>query len=107
FERVIVPELFADKSPNDEIRVWVPGCATGEEAYSIAMILTEYAEDRPSAPSIQVFATDIDDDAIAVARAGIYTEAIATDVPPARLRRFFARETAGYRVQKSVRERVM
>jgi len=106
-ERTILPELFAGKSSADEVRVWVAGCATGEEAYSIAMVLTEYADDRPSAPTIQIFATDIDEDAIAVARAGIYTEAIATDVPAARLRRFFARETGGYRVQKSVRERVM
>ena len=106
-ERRIVPDMFAGKTPNDEVRVWVPGCATGEEAYSIAMILTEYAEDRSSAPTIQVFATDIDEDAIAIARAGIYTEAIATDVPAARLRRFFSRETGGFRVQKSVRERVM
>jgi two-component system CheB/CheR fusion protein len=106
-ERTIVPAIFANKTSADEVRVWVAGCATGEEAYSIAMILIEYAEDRPSPPSIQVFATDIDEDAIAVARAGIYPEAIATDVPAARLRRFFARETGGYRVQKAVRERVM
>jgi len=106
-ERTVIPDLFAGKASGDEVRVWVPGCATGEEAYSIAMLLAEYAEDRASTVAIQVFATDIDEDAVAVARAALYPEAIATDVPPMRLRRFFTHEAGGYRVQKSIRERVM
>jgi two-component system CheB/CheR fusion protein len=106
-ERVVIPDLFAGKQAGDEVRVWVPGCATGEEAYSLAILLAEYAEDRASGVATQVFATDIDEDAIAVARASLYPEAITTDVPPARLRRFFTHEAGGYRVHKSVRERVM
>ena len=106
-ERVVLPDLFANKREEDEVRVWVPGCATGEEAYSVAIMLTEIAEERAGAPRIQVFATDIDEDAIAVARAALYPDAIATDVADARLRRFFVRESGGYRVQKPIRERVM
>jgi two-component system CheB/CheR fusion protein len=106
-ERDVLPDLFANRSAGEEIRVWVPGCATGEEAYSIAMLLTEMAESRADSPEVQVFATDIDDDAIAIARAGMYPDAIEADVEPGRLRRFFARESGGYRVHKSVRERVM
>ena len=99
--------MFEGKSTSDQVRVWVAGCATGEEAYSVAMLLAEYAETREAAPSLQVFATDIDEDAIAFARVGLYPEAIVTDVPPVRLRRFFVKEPKGYRVQKSIREMVM
>src|SRR5207244_7331586 len=79
-----LPRLFANKSVGDQVRVWVAGCATGEEAYSVAMLLREYANrlDRP--PEIQIFATDIDEDAIALAREGRYTENITADVSPER-----------------------
>src|SRR5436190_124896 len=106
-ERIAIPAIFEGKSSGDQVRVWVAGCATGEEAYSVAMLLAEYAETRSAAPSLQVFATDIDEDAIAFARVGLYPEAIITDVPPVRLRRFFIKEPKGYRVQKSIREMVM
>jgi two-component system CheB/CheR fusion protein len=106
-ERIAIPAVFEGKSTSDQVRVWVAGCATGEEAYSVAMLLAEYAETREAAPSLQVFATDIDEDAIAFARVGLYPEAIITDVPPVRLRRFFVKEPKGYRVQKSIREMVM
>ena len=106
-ERIAIPALFEGRASGDQIRVWVAGCATGEEAYSIAMLLAEYADTLPSPPSLQVFATDIDEDAIAVARAGLYADAIVADVPPARLRRFFSKEPGGYRVDKSVRETVL
>jgi two-component system, chemotaxis family, CheB/CheR fusion protein len=105
-ERIVIPALFEGKSGDDQIRVWVPGCATGEEAYSIAMLLAERAQEVESPPGLQIFATDIDEDALAVGRAGLYPEAIITDVPPARLRRFFVKETGAYSVQKFIREMV-
>jgi len=106
-ERIAIPAVFEGKSTGDQVRVWVAGCATGEEAYSIAMLLAEYANELAAPPGLQVFATDIDEDAIAFGRAGIYPEAIVTDVPPVRLRRFFTKEPGGYRVQKHIREMVM
>lgn len=106
-EREVVPVLFHEKTAGDTVRVWVAGCATGEEAYSVAMLLLEYAERLQSPPSVQVFATDIDEAAIATAREGSYTETIEADVSAERLRRFFTKEPGGYRVKKDVRERVL
>ena len=74
-EQRIVPRLFVNKATTDQVRVWVPGCATGEEAYSIAMLLAEYAAMSVDQPAIQVFATDLDERAIATARDGLYSEA--------------------------------
>ncbi len=106
-EREAVPLLFHEKTTGDQVRVWVAGCATGEEAYSVAMLLLEYAERLASPPVIQIFATDIDEAAIATARDGSYTETIEADVSPGRLRRFFTKEPGGYRIKKEVRERVL
>jgi two-component system CheB/CheR fusion protein len=103
-ERDIVPHLFEGKGANDQIRVWVAGCATGEEAYSIAMLLMEYAGRLPSPPTIQVFATDIDEEALSSARLGVYPQAIAADVSPDRLKRFFIRDGHSYRVKRELRE---
>jgi len=103
----MLPDLFKGKSPGDQVRVWVAACATGEEAYSIAMLLTEYASRLSSPPQIQIFATDIDELAIETARTGIYPESIATDVSEERLRRFFTRQSGGYQVKRSVREIVL
>ncbi|MDQ6639514.1 MAG: PAS domain S-box protein [Pseudomonadota bacterium] len=99
--------LFAGKTASDELRVWVPACATGEEAYSIAMLLAEQARRLDAPPSLQVFATDLDDDAIRAAREGIYPPAIAADVSEERLRRFFTRETRGFRVRAELREAIV
>jgi two-component system CheB/CheR fusion protein len=107
FENTVIPELFRGKAVNEPVRVWTAGCATGEEAYSLAIVLAEFAQSMSSPPPIQVFATDIDEDAVAFARAGLYPEAITTDVSATRLRRFFSKEAAGYRVQKYIRELVM
>ena len=106
-ERKVIPRLFANKGPSSHVRVWVTGCATGEEAYSIAMLLCEAAPDPLNAPQMQVFATDIDEDALAKARAGLYTLNDAADVSPERLRRFFAKEGDAYRVQRELREMVL
>src|SRR5207249_2319341 len=106
-ERLVIPALFRGKAAEDQVRVWVIGCATGEEAYSIAMLLAEYARELPAAPDLQVFATDIDEEAIAFARAASFPEAIVADVPPSLLRRYFTKELDGYHVQKAIREMVM
>ena len=103
----IVPELFKGKGPADQVRVWVPACATGEEAYSIAILLCEHAAKLEAPPQIQIFATDLDRTAISSARDGHYPEAIAADVSEDRLRSFFARESSGYRVRRSIREVVL
>ncbi|WP_043461097.1 chemotaxis protein CheB [Azohydromonas australica] len=107
-QRDVVPELVeqAAQSPAG-LRAWVAGCATGEEAYSLAMLLCEQAGLVAQPPKIQVFATDIDEAAIGVARLGCYPGAIETDVPPTRLQRFFDKEGQQYRIRKEVREKVM
>jgi two-component system CheB/CheR fusion protein len=99
----VIPELFRGKTPDDEIRVWVPGCATGEEAYTVGMLLEQYAETVDHPPDIKVFATDIDRGAIAFARRALYPSAIASDVPSEMLERYFRREDEEYRVVKRLR----
>ena len=106
-EQRIIPRLFLNKSNADQVRVWVPACATGEEAYSIAMLLAEYAAISLDQPSIQVFATDLDEGAIATGREGLYTEADVADVSEERLQRFFQRGTDGYRIKRELREIVL
>jgi two-component system CheB/CheR fusion protein len=104
-EQHVIPRLFAQRG-SDQVRVWVAGCATGEEAYSIAMLLAEHAQ-TIDAPMPQVFATDIDESALAEARAGRYPESIAVDVRPDRLERFFERDAGAYRVRKELREIIL
>ncbi|MCA1623587.1 MAG: PAS domain S-box protein [Acidobacteria bacterium] len=106
-EAEIVPRLFAGKTRSDELRIWAVGCATGEEAYSIAMLLHEYAEIHADAPKIQIFASDINEEAIARARECMYVEAIVADVSPQRLKRFFSKEGSYYRIEKRIRESVL
>jgi two-component system CheB/CheR fusion protein len=106
-ERDVIPELFKDKGPADEVRAWVAACATGEEAYSMAMLLADQATLMERPPAFQVFASDIDDHAIDSARAGTYPAAIITDVAPARLRQYFTREDDRYRIRKSLRDRIL
>ena len=102
-----IPQLFAGKGKDDHVRVWVAGCSTGEEAYSLAMLLSEYAAKLPSPPNIQVFASDIDEQAIAEARSGLFPSTIEVDVSQERLRRFFVKDQGRYRVRKSLREKVL
>ena len=103
-EAKVIPCLFAGKSAGDPVRVWSPGCSTGEEAYSIAMLLHERMEVLKQNFTLQVFATDIDAQAIAQARSGIYPAGIAADVTPERLSRFFAQDAGAYRVRKPIRD---
>lgn len=100
-----IPRLFDRKGIDESVRVWVAGCATGEEAYSLAMLLKEHADTLSVAPRIQIFATDIDEHALAVARMARYPESLLRGVSPARLKRFFTREiSGGYAVAKEVRD---
>ena len=103
----IVPRLFDGKGPEDQVRVWVAGCATGEEAYSIAMLLAEHVLDSIDAPNVQIFATDLDEWAIDKAREGYYTINDAADVPPDMLLRFFVKDGDGYRVRRELREMIL
>jgi two-component system CheB/CheR fusion protein len=105
-EEQIIPQLFADKPPGAVLRVWSPGCSTGEEAYSIAILLQEHMNAFKHGCTVQVFATDIDRRAIATARSGLYPASIAADVSPERLARFFtaAPEGSAYRIHKSIRD---
>lgn len=103
----LVPELFRNRGPGDTVRVWTPGCATGEESYSLAIMLLEHARKLDAPPSVQVFGCDLDDAAIQVARAGIYSETIEADVSEERLRGYFIKDRHGYRVRREVREVVL
>ena len=102
----IVPQLFDGKPPGATLRVWCAGCSTGEEAYSLAILLVERMEALKSSYTVQIFATDIDAQAIATARAGLYPASIAADFTPERLARFFTPEADGsaYRIHKGVRD---
>lgn len=106
-ETEILPALFAGKTSEDQVRIWVAGCATGEEAYSIAMLCAEQAATIFDAPKVQIFASDIDESAIATAREGLYTLNDAADVSPERLRQFFNRDGDGYRVRREIREMIL
>lgn len=106
-EKDILPGLFANKMIDDTLRVWSCGCASGEEAYSLAMLLIEYSETLRDPPKIQIFATDVDDDAIGEAREHRYPQSIEADVSPARLKRFFVKEGKYYRVKKELREMIL
>jgi two-component system CheB/CheR fusion protein len=102
-----LPKLLDDKPDGYTIRAWVPACSTGEEAYTIAMLVQEYLASHNLRHSLQVFATDIDAEAIETARHGLYPEGIRNDVDPARLERFFVKEESRYRVKKELREQVI
>ena len=106
-QRDILPPLCKDKANDYPFRVWVAGCASGEEAYSIAILLRELMDGTHQEFKVQIYATDLDDDAIAVARAGIYPLNIAQDITPERLRHCFIKEEAGYRIKKEIREMVV
>ena len=101
----VFPEILKTKSQDTPIRVWVPGCSTGQEAYSLAIALVEFLEQQPVRPPIQIFATDLSETVSLVkAREGVYPENIEAEVSPERLRRFFTKEQETYRISKSIRD---
>ncbi|MGD8591819.1 MAG: chemotaxis protein CheB [Gammaproteobacteria bacterium] len=99
----VFPNL-AKKNRDTPLRIWIPGCSSGEEVYSIAIELLDYLGESASARVIQIFATDIDEYAIEKARAGIYPENIAQDISAERLRRFFAKVEGGHQISKAIRD---
>ncbi|HEY2291497.1 MAG TPA: CheR family methyltransferase [Thermoanaerobaculia bacterium] len=100
----VIPRLFQGKDEDGFVRVWVAGCATGEEAYSLAMLLREHAAKLEKPPQVQVFATDIDSQALEAARQAIYPEAVAEQIAPERLERFFVRHGNMYQVSREIRD---
>ncbi len=103
-QQIAFPVICQDRSPELPIRIWVAGCSTGEEVYSIAMSLLEFMDDQPVKYPIQIFATDISEAAINTARIGIYSHNLLTDVSPERLQRFFTPVHGGYQIGKTVRQ---
>ncbi len=100
----IFPKILNGKPAGESIRVWVPGCSTGEETYSVAMVLLECLGDRVSSTPIQIFGTDISAVSIEKARAGVYSESSLSEVSRERLRRFFVKVESGFQIVKSLRE---
>ncbi|MFO7656183.1 MAG: chemotaxis protein CheB [Bacteroidales bacterium] len=105
----VIPDMIGKFRTSSLLRAWVPGCSTGEEAYSLAMVFKETLEESPSSGgiSLQIFATDLDNDAIDIARKGIFPVNIAADVSPERLKRFFIKTDEGYRINTEIREMVV
>ncbi len=106
-ENRVIPLLFERKRGGDQVRVWSAGCATGEEAYSLAILLAGHSASLIDGPGVQIFATDLDEAALAHAREGVYTDADVADISPERLQRFFQRESGGHRVRRELREMIL
>jgi len=102
-----LPSLVEGKPEGTTLRLWVAGCSTGEEAYSLAILLKEYLTQKKLRLTVQIFASDLDIRAIETARAGLYPVGIASDMAPERLQRFFTKEDGSYRVKKEIREMVV
>lgn len=103
----VLPEILNNKGPGDSLRVWVTGCSTGEEAYSLAILLNEYCDSMGIRPDIKIFATDIDRDALDTAAQGIYPLSIAMDASMERLGRYFFKKGEGYQIQPHIRKQVI
>jgi two-component system CheB/CheR fusion protein len=103
-EKLVIPQLFTGRGAGDTIRVWVPGCATGEEVYSIAILLREYAEGLTISPKVQIFATDIDESALSVARAGRYPRQLLDSVSEERRQKYFTNDGLSFLVSSRIRE---
>lgn len=107
FAQAVVPRLFHAKGAGDQVRVWVMGCATGEEAYSIAILLLEHMQHMASPPELRIFATDLNPDALRQAREGTYLQTIAAEVSDERLQQYFVHDGHWYRVSQAVRQRMV
>ena len=103
-EQMVIPRLFADKHADGTVRVWIPGCATGEEAYSLAILLREQMDRVRAIPKVQIFGTDIDEPAIATARVGRYPSTLLEGLSEERRERFFHPSPTGYVVSKEIRD---
>lgn len=103
-KKSLLPGILNSKQLNEPVRIWVPACSSGEEAYSLAMVIMEILDDRSSATSIQIFATDLSETAIARARLGLYSKHQLAEVSPKRLQRFFSKVDGSYRIIKPIRD---
>ncbi|HEY0064008.1 MAG TPA: CheR family methyltransferase, partial [Telluria sp.] len=106
-EKEVIPQLFSGAQSGDAIRIWSAGCSTGEETYSLGILMSEYISKQGTGQDFQIFGSDIDDRAIATARAGLYSAAIARDLSGARLTEHFNKEEGKYRIKKSVRDKIL
>src|SRR5437868_5247443 len=105
--RKVIPRLLSDKPPGEDIRVWCAGCATGEEAFSVAILLAEAMGPALQNQEVKIFGTDVDEQAIAFARRGVYSGAQIESVPPAMLRQWFVEEAGGHALRKEIRRAVV
>jgi two-component system CheB/CheR fusion protein len=103
-QTVVLPRLLQERGSNDPIRIWLPGCSTGEEAYSLAIVATEFFDGKQEPPGIQIFATDVSDRVLGIARKGIFDQGIESNTSKDRLRRFFTKIEHGYQVKKQIRD---
>ncbi|MBV8278808.1 MAG: PAS domain-containing protein, partial [Verrucomicrobia bacterium] len=103
-QSAVLPRLLEKRGQNDPIRIWLPGCSTGEEAYSLAIIVTEFFDNRPESPAVQIFATDVSDRVLDIARKGIFDANIEAAITKERLRRFFSKNERGYQINKQIRD---
>jgi two-component system CheB/CheR fusion protein len=103
-ETTVIPKIFEGAGPGEEVRVWVPGCSTGEEVYTIAILLREQMETLSRAPRVQLFGSDIDERALTVARAGQYPRSLLAHVSPERLKRFFVSDGHTYQLMREIRD---
>ena len=103
-EQKIIPPIFERKIQDAEVRVWIPGCATGEEAYSVAMLMHDYMAEYGIWPHVQIFATDLDKQALETARRGLYSDGIIQQITPHRLNRYFSKQEHGYQIAKALRD---
>jgi len=106
-EQKVLPALVGGKPEGATLRLWVAGCSTGEEAYSLAILFREFLTQKKLRLTVQIFASDLDSRAIDQARTGLYPVGVAGDLTPARLQRFFTKEDSGYRVKKEIRDLVV
>jgi two-component system CheB/CheR fusion protein len=103
-QKTVFPRVLENREADDPVRIWVPGCSTGEEVYSIAVSLLEHLDDRSGSVAIQIFGTDINEEAISRARVGRYPASVAVDIGKARLGRFFLKKDDGYQVNSALRD---
>jgi two-component system CheB/CheR fusion protein len=103
-EKKVITQIVENKAADYPVRIWIPGCSTGEEAYSIAILLVEAMSRLKKLTDVHIFATDMDEDSLEYARNGVYPEAIAADVSSARLKRFFTKKDSSYKIKKQIRE---
>ena len=106
-KKEVIPKIIEKKSNGDTIRVWIPGCSTGEEAYSTAIIFDEVISKQKKKLKVQIFASDIDEKAISTARLGVYPDTIITDVSKDRLHSYFYIEGQNYRIKKEIRDQIV